>query len=301
MQSTDHIRCLKCDCNRNLLCAYSGLFVKVGNCDHIFCEDCFRKDNYDVNNQINKKFGCPFCKEQFYNYFQTLDEAVLLGEAAFYSYKIGLNQMRHVGSNDGIHIHILQNKAIEKCEKALELNENSFAALCCLILYLNNGVHEYRHLLKRPDFNSLPIERGNLNELKYYYNRKYSCFLKLFEIFIDEAGRHRFDKPLVSEPGYYYALYAQSFYHSHNFSAAFRYSKIAYEYSIRLPHSTSNVIKSLRNVIESIIKRPMNQLIPITNTELKLKLKANIWLSIVTISKKAFIHFITKSILSYQL
>ena len=46
-----------------------------------------------------------------------------------------------------------------------------------------------------------------------------------------------------------------------------------------------NLAKANRNVIESIIKRPINQLIPITNTELKLKLKANIWASIITISK----------------
>ena len=81
--SLPHDKCMKCKEGSYILLSsliYSG--GVIGICDHKFCQSCFRKENTSITNIANHTFICPYCIAPVYEYIQSIDDAILIGEAA---------------------------------------------------------------------------------------------------------------------------------------------------------------------------------------------------------------------------
>ena len=73
--------CMKCQNESDiLLCSTSPGGIK-GLCSHRFCQSCFRIENMDLASSPPHTFKCPCCHAGFYGSIQSIDEAILLGEA----------------------------------------------------------------------------------------------------------------------------------------------------------------------------------------------------------------------------
>ena len=78
--SLPHDKCMKCRAKSFLLSSCDRVF---GNCNHKFGLSCFKKENMTIASTIstNYKFNCPCCRTLFYENMQSIDEAILIGEA----------------------------------------------------------------------------------------------------------------------------------------------------------------------------------------------------------------------------
>ena len=114
-------------CNRvkhDLLIACEGFKLNVSNCQHIFCEECFTNENKNNNNLTDDKLRCPCCKAKFYDYFLTIEEAIIFGEAAYLNYKFYFDQD---------FLYERHQQVTKKFESAVNLNPLNKTSLICLI------------------------------------------------------------------------------------------------------------------------------------------------------------------------
>ena len=85
---------MKCRKETGILLSSLDLRGFVRLCDHKFCQSCFRKENANTTINTNNTFSCPFCHASFYENMKSMDEAVLIGEAATLNNHIYLNYRR---------------------------------------------------------------------------------------------------------------------------------------------------------------------------------------------------------------
>ena len=72
-------KCMKCQEENGILMS-SHSYSRVGLCDHKICQSCFR--NYHAGQSaLMLELKCPCCCSLFYNDFQSIEEAILVGEA----------------------------------------------------------------------------------------------------------------------------------------------------------------------------------------------------------------------------
>ena len=72
-------KCMKCQEERGILMSANR---PNRLCDHKFCQICFRKENADLACGPTYTFKCAYCNIPFYENMQSIDEAVIVGEAA---------------------------------------------------------------------------------------------------------------------------------------------------------------------------------------------------------------------------
>ena len=212
---------MKCREENDILmssCSHFG--VVVGDCDHKFCQNCFRLENISTNVIINtSSFNCPCCSTVFYSNMRSIEEAVHIGEAAtlsiYLSPKLSPPADPVISDEYISHINQLNKVVIEKLEAALLLNPSNFDTLYFLsrscyaglkFLYDNDQLSD-----KHADF----------------------CRIKLFSYayrLIDHT------------PGRYDSFKVESCYQLasvfgaySNYSAALEHDKLAYEYCLRSP------------------------------------------------------------------
>ena len=207
--------CMKCGEKSDILlstCTHSGGIV--GICDHIFCQSCFIKSNTNV---MNNKFRCPCCPAVLYDSIRSIDEAILICEAATL-----FNQNSHqmlstdntISSADATCINQLNKNVIEKAESALQLNPTNFYSLYLIFVACDNG----QKLLARFNFSRVFLE--------FYALRLYDYSFRLI------------DHPhVVSRYGFVkmecYCALTCVFLLYNNYPAAFIYSKLYYEQCLR--------------------------------------------------------------------
>ena len=198
----------------------------IGLCPHKFCQSCFRKEN--ISSSLACTFNCPCCHSPFYIHLKSLDEAILIGEAATlsnYIFPILFSTSTLIDEKEDEKVHNINMVMIEKFEAALELNPTHFTSLYSSFLasqygqlFLVRNCREYRP------------------STDYYISRAYKSALRLL------------DHPAISESVNesikclcYYEL-SHIFYEHYNHSAALKYSKLGYEYCLRSSDHTDLAI-----------------------------------------------------------
>ena len=214
-------KCMKCleECDLLLSCC-SHFGVVIGDCDHKFCQRCFRLENINMNaTNTTYNFTCPCCSSLFYENMRSIDEAILIGEAATLSTHLSpkLSPPADAVISDEYVSDITQlsKVVIEKLEAALRLNPSNFDTL---------------YFLSRSCYAGL---RFLINNDKLSDTHSILCRLKLFEY-----SYNLLDHPSLSEC--YESVKAECSYKlatvfgvRHNYPAALEYAKLAYEYCLR--------------------------------------------------------------------
>ena len=210
-------KCMNCREERDILMSCCNLLAGVvGLCDHRFCQSCFRKENADLTPSLSYIFRCPCCHTSFYDNMSSIDEAILLGEAATISAHICAQSSRSIiSTEDAVYINDMIKSIIDKLEAALPLNPTSFYILYALYDACCNGFQQFLAGHECSDV-SLP-----------FYG------LKLFDY-----SFRLLDHPALSEQYSYlksecYHEVALTFQVSHNYPTAYKYAKLAYEHCLR--------------------------------------------------------------------
>ena len=140
--SIAHEKCMKCiDHNDILLSSSTRSNGFIGLCDHTFCQSCFRKENSKSASKPTYKFTCPCCHARFYGNMQSIDEAILIGEAVTLRTYINFNCVRpnmKITDENISSIHKASKVVIDKLEAALVLNNKNFYTLYLLFLCWSN-------------------------------------------------------------------------------------------------------------------------------------------------------------------
>ena len=201
----------------------------IGLCGHKFCQICFKKKNTNPASHLGNIFNCPCCHAPFYENMQSIDEAILFGEAAnmrtFLSRYISLPRSSVIPAPDVIAIDAISKSAVQKLEAAFMLNPANFDSLYSLFRACSRGHWFYiRHKDRTSAFYCLRI-------FKYAHN------------VLDHPTASERDRSVTIEC--YYDI-ASVFGAYCNYSAALKYSKLAYEHRLRSSdHSQLSISKGL--------------------------------------------------------
>ena len=217
-------KCMKCRVESTIL--LSASFGEVfGCCDHKFCQSCFRKANEELSFNLNCIFKCSCCRSPFYGNIPTMDEAILIGEAATIRDHIfpllSLPKETVIPGNDVTYINQIN---FEVMEKAIQLNSSNFYSLYLLFRACSDG---------------------NIFLIRY---RLKDASLDMYRLKLFEYSYKLLDHPAVS--GQYDFVRGECFYelactfnvHS-NHAAALKYSKLAYEHCLRSSNHTQLSIR----------------------------------------------------------
>ena len=126
-------KCMKCqEESKKLLSSLAVFFNKITDpCDHKFCQSCFRKENADLTTSETYRFTCPCCHTLFYESTHSIDEAIILGEAATMRMYIKpqLIQGRDVvqtSDEKSSFLHEMNKLLIKQLEELLKFNPSDF-------------------------------------------------------------------------------------------------------------------------------------------------------------------------------
>ena len=216
--SITHEKCMKClNHNDVLLSSRTRSNGFIGLCDHTFCQSCFQKENVKSALKPTYIFTCPCCHARFYGSMQSIDEAILLGEAVTLRTYINFNCVQpnmKITDENITSLHKANKRVIEKLEAALVLNQTNFFTLYLLFLCCSRTYQ----FLQDHNVIKYPIDSYAVQLVDYSF--------KLL------------DHPTIpAQYGYirrdcYYML-ACIFSVFSNYSAAVKYAKLAYEYCLR--------------------------------------------------------------------
>ena len=200
-------------------------------CSHQFCRSCFRKENSELDSNIPHTFNCPCCHTVFYANMKYIDEAILIGEAATIRNTV-YPQLVRVGRaektvNEIIPIDDMNKLVIEKLESALQLNPSNFDILYLLFRCCTEGIY---------------LIDGTMS----------SSYVEFYSLKLLDSSYKLLSHPQLSDYTYEsvkckcYFESARIFHTYHNYPAAYKYSKLAYEECLRSPdHTKLSMYKTL--------------------------------------------------------
>ena len=118
---------MKCQTESSiLLSAYTISGTVLVPCNHKFCQSCFRRKNAGLALSLIYIFTCPCCHFALFNNMVSIDEAILLGEAAtmrtLITPKLFLPATTEIDAASRISIDAINNLVVEKMVQALVLN-----------------------------------------------------------------------------------------------------------------------------------------------------------------------------------
>ena len=212
---------MKCREENDILMSSSCPTRVIGLCNHKFCQSCFR--NHHSTQSLAFSLECPCCSSLYYNDMQSIDEAILIGEAVTIIIHISPRLLQSTGAEASVQNIKCTNEvnqlAIKKLEAALILNPINFASINLLFLSCCDG------------YTFLTNHNLTDSSLEFYYLRLYETSFKLL------------DHPAVAEQIDFiriecYDRLASIFYEYRNYPAALKYSKLAYEECLRSPDHT---------------------------------------------------------------
>ena len=247
MSKVEYDRCMKCNkTNVKLLFSYDSVSC-LGYCSHIFCVNCFKNENLNKNINLITSPKCPCCKKQYYEYIQSIDEAALIGEAAYLNSKA--EQQSLLTNADPLITYELRNQVIENLEDALLIiPSESLLHLIVLkcILHICLKVLDSFRIMNDQDIS--PADRHKLEpmmqanshdnsyERHYFMQRVYECCIDFINNGFDNNGcslihsQHILDgQPLTDSIDWYHHTLASIFKGSGNVSASFKHAQLAYD------------------------------------------------------------------------
>ena len=212
-------KCLRCLQESDILLSSHPIFGgDIGLCYHKFCQSCFIKENKEFNLSTSCIFKCPCCHLPFYDYIQSIDEAILIGEAitlSVYLYPTLILPKKVVIETEKLLcINEMNKVVVEKLESALILNPTNIYTL--YFLFHSNSIgHRF---LATHDICNLSVGSHNMKSFDYS--------LKLLDSKAKPLGHEGFRSDCCYEV-------AVIFYVNHNYPAALKYAKLAYEHCLR--------------------------------------------------------------------
>ena len=229
------LNCMKCRKQApDLLCASDMVENIIGNCEHIFCVECFKANNR--NNQVsNNKLKCPCCQNQFFDYFTCIDEAILMGKGVYSNLNAAI--LEETGM-DALTVHNVYKKSIKLFEQALSLNPNNLFILASLVSVYSVGVTTTMRAMK-PQLGTVSQSEAALNnliEFSKYKQAVHDYVMRLLDNCFDQHG-----KPLINRVYVYYGLLGSAFFKTLNNPTALKYLKLAYGLCLRDNDTQSSV------------------------------------------------------------
>ena len=252
------IKCAKCSIRTSdLLCSFDYISF-IGRCYHIYFSSCFKKENdFDFTSKLPR---CPCCQKLFYEYVESMEEALLIGEAAYL-----LNDSKYIspelGRDESV-IHKLYNEALSKYEQALLINPSNIIVKYCIVQCCVKGLEYCREV---QDSFVTPAQYGipriqimlKINSAEHYHccELLYNLSYELIEQAFDEQGKSRIHI-LWDTKGYpkenrleeWYNALSNVLLDNSNITAALQYAKLAYETCLRSP-SQPNLDKYKENLM----------------------------------------------------
>ena len=238
-------KCMKCNVKTNsLLCSFDHLGL-AGNCYHIYCRSCFKKEN--DSDFMTKKPICPCCQKLFFEYIESIEEALLIGEAAYLINDAKLDDFSNLKRDKSV-LQDLYKSAMKKYERALLLNPTNIIVMYCILQCCINGYEycaEVQNNIKPAQF-CLP---GVQNLLHTSSSERYHCRQRIYDLSFDLMKR-AFDAhgksrmhiicdtlglPRVNKLEEYYNALGSMFLDSGNIPASFKCVKLAYETCLQSP------------------------------------------------------------------
>ena len=257
--------CMKCNLIADSIMTTGEHLSTISHCtdNHRICISCFKAENN--NNPQNCK--CPYCKQHFFQFIESIEEGILIGEAITMTTAGGLYKMHHQGAELGTFVNKTYNDAIEHFERALLLNPSNLATKKCIFHLCINRLEYCNEIAARP-INRLSLTdsnacTANAAELYRYKQRVYECCLDLIDKAFDASLR-----PLITglhtegsstrtdKMEDYYDVMGTIFYQSNNYPMAVKYSKIAYSLSLRTsPPDTQTRMKKFCKIAKNELAR----------------------------------------------
>ena len=256
-------KCSRCsDKAESLMCTGDQLSL-IGSCRHIICTKCFKAEN--INTPGNYK--CPYCKQPFFQFIKSIEEAILIGRAASLSLSGGIFQLKYGKSKSEMFVNKAYKDAIELFEQALLINPTNIVIIKCILHLSVNRLEHYNDIASKPiDRMSITARNAsteNATEVYRYKQRAYECCVDLIDSAFDSTGRsllvglHNEDlSPRTDKIEDYYDILATLFYQSSNYSMAFSYAKKAYELSLRSSNTAMQTrMKNLCKVTKDVLAK----------------------------------------------
>ena len=218
--SLPHDNCMKCGETNDHLLSFFTRFSDIQFCNHKFCQGCFKKEHNDSPSASDLTYECicPCCHIPLYKGVQSIDEAILLGEAAtmitHITPQLTLATEVVMSAEEIVCLNEINKLAIEKLLAALQLNSANFHTLYTLFYTCGNGyIFLTEHQLK-----CLPTHFYQLKLVDYS--------LKLLDY---PAIPYQYEH--VRAECFYQLAYTFSEYR--NTPAALKYAKLTYEHCLR--------------------------------------------------------------------
>ena len=212
-------KCMKCRVYNDTLMSSRKPSGFSEFCDHKFCQSCFRKENANSAAfvRVNYTFRCPCCLSLYYSNMRSIDEAILLGEVATIRTLISphlISDDTSVPRENLLYINEMIKFAVGKLEAALLLNPLNLYSLYLLVILCADG-HRFviEHTLNRPC-------------MDFYRLKTYDYALKILDHPVRSAGYESIRSGVCYDLAYIFSTYR-------NYPAALKYSKLAYEHSLR--------------------------------------------------------------------
>ena len=212
-------QCMKCREENDILLTPYALVAEM--CSHKICQSCFRNENTDLPLASDPTyiFTCPCCHTPFYTNMQSIDEAILLGQAVtlknHITPKLLLPKAVVIAEESILCATEINKLIIDKLESALLINPTNVDTLYLLYLSCSNG---YTFLIRRSSGDS---------HIEWYV-------IKLYEysfLVLDHpatAGRYEFVR---GDCWFDLATIFLCVYR--NYPPALKFSKLAYEHCLR--------------------------------------------------------------------
>ena len=239
-------KCMKCGEECDILLSSLAAFFEITDlCDHKFCKSCFRKENTDLATSETYTFRCPCCHTSYYEDMLSIEVVILLGEAATITIHIEPQLSLPVAetSEERTLIVFNMNKLlIEKLEAAIKLDPANLNSMCLLFRCCQEGRQFY------VDHKCFISEEGARSA---HYCQVTTGFWNFYESNIYQYACKMLDHPAISEQNREYLKsacwheLAVIFNVNHNYPAALKYSKLAYECLLRVDHNNLSYAKAL--------------------------------------------------------
>ena len=211
-------KCMKCQEETDILMSAFSQPELIGLCVHKFCQNCFRKENINSATSLTHTFTCPCCNSRFYKDIISIDEAILIGEAAGMRADIYSMLMQSAGIviavRDVLSINQKNREVVEKLEAALRLNPTNTISFHLLQASCVSG---QMFLTNRQVSESLA---------EFYKFKMFSYGISFLDATAIPGGH-----VIVKTEGYYEL--ASIFYVHNNYPPALKYAKLAYEHCLR--------------------------------------------------------------------
>ena len=214
-------RCMSCREDNDILlskCTRPGV---SGCCDHKICKSCFRKENSYIASTSIHPFTCPCCHAVYFYDMQSVDEAVLIGEATNLTSCIDLHMTRDViPAEEVLNIFEIIDKAIEMFEAAIVLNPTNVYTLYLLFLISCRALRfsiNHGHL----------ILYSNVPPIDEWCAIMYANILRVLDLpAASDEGNEAIKSDCCDQLARVYNA-------NRNYFAALKYSKLAYEICLR--------------------------------------------------------------------